>query len=89
MKLFLWIETATSPLNRRLHLLDHGIQVYMVPIIWPKKKLAEHPLASKAADKHPVIAVVTNSTYDGVCYDAVHAEELLGQSVNAIHFDEV
>ncbi len=52
------------------------------------KKLAGHPLAAKAKNKKPVAAVVTNSTYDGVCYDAVHAEELLGQTVNTIHFDE-
>ncbi|MDU9377088.1 Biodegradative arginine decarboxylase [Methanocorpusculaceae archaeon Sp1] len=52
------------------------------------KKLSGHPLGSKAENKTPVVAVVTNSTYDGVCYDAVHAEELLGKTVNTIHFDE-
>lgn len=52
------------------------------------KKLASHPLASKAENQIPVTAVVTNSTYDGVCYNAVAAEDLLGQTVDTIHFDE-
>ena len=52
------------------------------------KKIETHPLAKKAADKKAAVAVVTNSTYDGVCYDAVHAESLLGKTVNTIHFDE-
>jgi arginine decarboxylase len=35
-----------------------------------------------------VYAVVTNSTYDGLCYDAREVTRLLGQSVPRIHFDE-
>ena len=33
-------------------------------------------------------AVVTNSTYDGLCYNARRVEELLDPSVDRIHFDE-
>ncbi len=36
----------------------------------------------------PTIAVVTNSTYDGVCYDAVAVEETLGEVTDCVHFDE-
>jgi len=36
----------------------------------------------------PVYAVVTNSTYDGVCYNAVRVEEMLGKVVSRLHFDE-
>ena len=36
----------------------------------------------------PVYAVVTNCTYDGMCYHAEAAQELLAQSVDQIHFDE-
>ena len=34
------------------------------------------------------IPVVTNSTYDGLCYNARRVEELLDPSVDRIHFDE-
>ena len=33
-------------------------------------------------------AVVTNSTYDGLCYNAVRAQALLEKSSDRIHFDE-
>ncbi|NUR62317.1 MAG: arginine decarboxylase [Catenulispora sp.] len=35
-----------------------------------------------------VSAVVTNSTYDGLCYDAVRVADLLADAVPRIHFDE-
>ncbi|SAK96179.1 Orn/Lys/Arg family decarboxylase [Caballeronia ptereochthonis] len=36
----------------------------------------------------PVHAVVTNSTYDGLCYNVRRVEQLLGESVDRLHFDE-
>jgi arginine decarboxylase len=45
-------------------------------------------LTKKIADQKPVYAVVTNSTYDGLCYNAVHAQALLERSCDRIHFDE-
>jgi arginine decarboxylase len=36
----------------------------------------------------PVHALVTNSTYDGLCYNVTRVEALLGQSVDRLHFDE-
>ena len=50
--------------------------------------VAASPLAASAAEKAPVYAVVTNSTYDGLCYRADRVIELLGQSVPRVHFDE-
>ena len=50
--------------------------------------VAAHPLASQADDRAPVYAVVTNSTYDGLCYDARRVIDLLGLSVPRVHFDE-
>ena len=50
--------------------------------------IAAHPLASLAADRTPTYAVVTNSTYDGLCYDAREVTKLLGQTVPRIHYDE-
>lgn len=45
------------------------------------------PLAAGNKDK-PALAIVTNSTYDGLCYDATRVEELLGKSVDRVLFDE-
>ena len=40
------------------------------------------------ADRQPKHAIVTNSTYDGLCYNVARVEELLGASVDRLHFDE-
>jgi len=53
-----------------------------------KEKIAACPLARSLKNKEPVHAVITNSTYDGLCYHATQVEELLGKSVDSIHFDE-
>ena len=42
----------------------------------------------RASRRAPVYSVVTNSTYDGLCYNARRVEELLDASVDRIHFDE-
>ena len=34
------------------------------------------------------LAVVTNSTYDGLCYNAELIKQTLGDSVEVLHFDE-
>ncbi|HSX71167.1 MAG TPA: Orn/Lys/Arg decarboxylase N-terminal domain-containing protein [Pseudomonas sp.] len=34
------------------------------------------------------LAVVTNSTYDGLCYNAEMVKQALGESVEVLHFDE-
>lgn len=47
--------------------------------------IAPDTLASAPA---AVSAVITNSTYDGLCYDAVRVATLLAPSVPRIHFDE-
>ena len=52
------------------------------------KAIADNPLAKNAASARPVYAVVTNCTYDGMCYDAADAEAILAKSVDRIHFDE-
>ena len=48
-----------------------------------KKTISENSLITKDIDSTPVHAIVTNSTYDGLCYNARRVEELLGQSVAA------
>ncbi len=53
------------------------------------KKLVEtSPLAKDAASNEPVYAVITNSTYDGLCYDVARVVKTLGPAVPRLHFDE-
>lgn len=53
-----------------------------------RAKIQACPLTKDLPDKKPVHVVITNSTYDGLCYHAADAEDLLGKSVDSIHFDE-
>lgn len=55
-----------------------------------QKMIQANPLASKAAKPgaKPRIAVVTNSTYDGLCYNAEKIADNLGTAVDFLHFDE-
>ncbi|KFC07098.1 catabolic arginine decarboxylase [Trabulsiella guamensis ATCC 49490] len=39
-------------------------------------------------EQKPALATITNSTYDGICYNAAKVVELLGSTVDRIHFDE-
>ena len=81
-----------------------AIPTYMVPSrnhlgligpIYPERiapeaiqaSIAENPLAT-AANHKPMHAIITNSTYDGLCYKSTRVLDLLGQSVDRIHFDE-
>jgi arginine decarboxylase len=52
------------------------------------KTIAQNPLTKSASSPHPVYAVLTNCTYDGMCYDAAEAEAQLAKSVDRVHFDE-
>src|SRR5882672_8350968 len=71
--------------------------VYMVPsrnrygIIGPLAPSEMEPKAIRArakSNRKPVYAVVTNSTYDGLCYRSDRVEELLGKSSDRVHMDE-
>ncbi len=50
--------------------------------------IASNPLVHDGIDKTPVYSVVTNSTYDGLCYNAVAVEKLLDGTVDRVHWDE-
>jgi arginine decarboxylase len=50
--------------------------------------IAANPLARTLNGTRPVYSVITNSTYDGLCYNARRVEALLDPSVDRIHFDE-
>jgi len=53
-----------------------------------KAAIANNPLVTEGIDQTPVHAIITNSTYDGLTYNVTRVEELLGQSVDRLHFDE-
>jgi len=53
-----------------------------------KAAIKANPLVTKDTETRPVYSVVTNSTYDGLCYNARRVEELLDPTVDRIHFDE-
>ncbi len=53
-----------------------------------KAAIANNPLVREGIDRTAVHAIITNSTYDGLTYNVTRVEELLGQSVDRLHFDE-
>lgn len=53
-----------------------------------RELIANSPFAAGAASREPTYAVVTNSTYDGLCYDVDRVVSELARSVPRIHFDE-
>lgn len=46
-----------------------------------RKTVADNALIREGIDPQPVHAIVTNSTYDGLCYNVRRIKELLGESV--------
>ena len=50
--------------------------------------IAGNGLVHEGIDPAPVHAILTNSTYDGLCYNVTRVEDLLGASVDRLHFDE-
>ncbi|HHR6037131.1 TPA: arginine decarboxylase [Providencia alcalifaciens] len=52
------------------------------------EKIANNPFTADKLGKKPAYSVVTNCTYDGVCYNARKVQNLLDKSLDRIHFDE-
>jgi arginine/lysine/ornithine decarboxylase len=53
-----------------------------------RSAIQSNPLVGEGIDRRAVHSIVTNSTYDGLCYNAKRVEQLLDPSVDRIHFDE-
>ena len=53
-----------------------------------KQLISDSPFSKGAVSQEPTYAVVTNSTYDGLCYDVNKVVKELAKSVPRIHFDE-
>jgi arginine decarboxylase len=83
--------------------MTRAVPVYMVPtrnrygIIGPipPSELTAESLAAKVSASEfaepgaqPVLAMVTNSTYDGLLYHVPTVDETLGSHVDRIHYDE-
>ena len=83
--------------------MTRAVPIYMVPtrnrygIIGPippgemsreefARKVDASPFA--APDARPVLAMVTNSTYDGLLYHVPTVDEALGSHIDRIHYDE-
>ena len=52
-----------------------------------RQKVAASPFAKKSNGKVRLM-VMTNSTYDGLCYNVDAIKQLLGDTVDVLHFDE-
>ena len=52
-----------------------------------RKKIAASPIA-RGHKGNVRLAVVTNSTYDGLCYNAERIKALVADQVDVLHFDE-
>jgi len=50
--------------------------------------IKNNPLVKDNIDHTPKHAIITNSTYDGLCYQTTWVKDLLKESVDRIHFDE-
>ncbi len=53
-----------------------------------KRSIEANPLVQAKTDRRPVYSVVTNSTYDGLCYNARTGAQLRDPTVDRIHWDE-
>ncbi len=79
-----------------VYLVPSRNQYGIIGPIFPEKLSVEavsqaihdNPLIDEKIDPKPVHAIITNSTYDGLCYCVTRVKELLGQSVDRLHFDE-
>lgn len=84
-------------------IVSGAVPVYMRPTrnrygiigVIPPSEMTPEAIAAKIkatplshSDDNRAYAVVTNCTYDGLCYNAAKAEKLLENSVDRIHFDE-
>jgi arginine decarboxylase len=85
-------------------ILSNAVPVYLLPsrnaygMIGPvhmsefqneaiRKKIEASPLV-KNKTKIPELSVLTNSTYDGICYDIAEIKPILSESVSNMLFDE-
>ncbi|MEP9317318.1 Orn/Lys/Arg decarboxylase N-terminal domain-containing protein [Pseudomonas sp. LABIM340] len=81
------IPTYLVPSRNHLGLIG-PIRPEHLTAVAVKRHIADNTLVHPGIDPTPRHAIITNSTYDGLCYNVARVEELLGQSVDRLHFDE-
>ena len=81
------IPTYLVPLRNRYGLIGPIPPERLTPSAI-ETAILSNPLVADEHDGRAVYSVVTNSTYDGLCYDARRVVQLLDPSVDRIHFDE-
>ena len=53
-----------------------------------RKKVEANPFAKNATNKKPRVLTITQSTYDGILYNVEEIKDLLGSTIDTLHFDE-
>jgi arginine decarboxylase len=81
------IPTYLVPLTNRYGIIGPIAPNRLTPAA-VEAAIQSNPLVTDGLDGRPVYALVTNSTGDGLCYDARRVVSLLEPSVDRIHFDE-
>ncbi|WP_297407451.1 Orn/Lys/Arg decarboxylase N-terminal domain-containing protein, partial [uncultured Cetobacterium sp.] len=85
--------TGAKPVYMKPTRNRYGIIGPILPDEMKKENVIEKIKESKLVPKElknkiPVYSVVTNCTYDGVCYNAKNVEEIFQPYIKRIHFDE-
>ncbi len=81
------IPTYLVPVRNRYGIIGPILPERLTPEAI-KAAIKANPLVTKGIETRPVHSIITNSTYDGLCYNARRVAELLDPSVDRIHFDE-
>jgi len=81
------IPTYLVPVRNRYGIIGPILPERLTPEAI-KAAIKANPLVTKGVETRPVHSIITNSTYDGLCYNARRVQELLDPSVDRIHFDE-
>ncbi|MBR7131247.1 MAG: arginine decarboxylase [Lentisphaeria bacterium] len=84
------INTGAIPVYLKPERNRYGIIGPIPPAEMSQESIAEKIAASPLFNDgdRRAYSVVTNCTYDGLCYNAAEAEKLLEASCDCIHFDE-
>lgn len=82
--------TGAAPVYIRPQRNHLGLIGPIPPSAFTKEAITRRIAGQKLATskEKPALAIVTNSTYDGLCYNAERVEEMLSHSVDRVLFDE-
>ncbi|WP_239479417.1 Orn/Lys/Arg family decarboxylase [Lichenicola cladoniae] len=81
------IPTYLMPSRNRYGIIGPIHAASLAPA-FVRQLITENPLVHEGIDPKPAHVVITNSTYDGLCYNVTRVEEILDGGVDRLHFDE-